>query len=781
MWEKVFARIHALSLLIWMGFYGLALLILLSGSESMPWSLNQRVEGDVTARVAFAFVDESRAQEARQTARTLAPNVYVANSAPIDALQNELSGLLQLSKRSGEDAAALKKALAEEGWPADAAFIEAIGEFSSEEKSKQYSGLVKSVGGRLAAEYIVAPSDDAMARSPYKSKMVDDAGPQEIDTSKLRFLGDRSALAKDAQGITEEIKTCPAPLHAAFADRIVRVLMGPPESGASAYQPLWRFDETATKQEADAAEGRVEDENYLIKFGQGDVLVEAGTTLTADKFVRLEHAHRAFLERERVDPKLAQRRLWRRVGMGTVVLLVTCGLVGYMASYQRRILEKPARTLGLAGVMGLMILASRLMERSSFPRDLPVEFSVAFLVMAAALLTIAYNQRFALGAGSALAVLMVLACRSDLGLLVTYLVGLGITVFLLREVRTRSKLVAVGTLAAMGVFLASSMTDLMGNQDRKYVLMHAGAAAGSAFFAGFLVQGVLHYFERLFGIATSLTLLEWSDASQPLLRRLAQEAGGTYSHSSVLSQLAEAAAESIGVNGLLARVGALYHDVGKIPKSEYFVENQAARMNRHDRLSPTMSLLIIVGHVKDGLEMAKAYGLPRVLHQFIAEHHGTTVVKYFHHAASEAAASKNTAGRHDREVPESEFRYPGPKPRTKESAILMLCDCCESSVRALEEPTAPRIEGQVHQVVMDRLNDGQFDDCDITLRELHQVEQALVKSLCAAYHGRVKYPKGEPKKDESADDEKANGDGSESPPTPPSAEARQAREVAHQA
>ena len=204
--------------------------------------------------------------------------------------------------------------------------------------------------------------------------------------------------------------------------------------------------------------------------------------------------------------------------------------------------------------------------------------------------------------------------------------------------------------------------------------------------------------------------------------------------------MADEASSAIGDNGLLARVGALYHDIGKTQKPYYFVENQEARMNRHDRLSPTMSLLIILGHVKDGLEMARAYGLPRVLHQFIAEHHGTTLVKYFHHAASEKAAKDlRIKGRHD-QVSETEFRYPGPKPQSKESAILMICDGCEGAVRALTEPTPGRIETLIHQIMMERLNDGQFDDCDITLKELNIVERSLIKSLCAIHHGRIKYP-----------------------------------------
>jgi putative nucleotidyltransferase with HDIG domain len=254
------------------------------------------------------------------------------------------------------------------------------------------------------------------------------------------------------------------------------------------------------------------------------------------------------------------------------------------------------------------------------------------------------------------------------------------------------------------------------------------------------VQGALPFIERTFRVATALTLLEYRDANRPLLQRLAHEAPGTYNHSLVLGTMAESACKAIGADGLLAHVGALYHDIGKIQKAEYFAENQEASINRHDRLAPTMSLLIILGHVKDGLEMAREYGLPRVLYPFIAEHHGTTVVRYFHHVASEKQP-QIASGKHDRAVAEAEFRYPGPKPQSKETAVLMLCDGVEGAVRALPDPTAGRIEAIVNQVLQARLKDGQFDECDITLRELHRVEESVVKSLCTFYHGRVAYPK----------------------------------------
>jgi putative nucleotidyltransferase with HDIG domain len=232
-----------------------------------------------------------------------------------------------------------------------------------------------------------------------------------------------------------------------------------------------------------------------------------------------------------------------------------------------------------------------------------------------------------------------------------------------------------------------------------------------------------------------MTLLEWCDPNRPLLRMLAADSPGTYNHSLLVGTLADAAAEAIEANGLLARSGAYYHDIGKVNKPEYFVENQALDMgNRHERLSPAMSHLIIIGHVKDGIEMAKEYGLPANLHSFIPEHHGTTLVEYFFHAANRARKPG------DAEVSDVEFRYPGPKPQSRETAIVMLCDGVEGAVRAMPEPTPGRIEDTVARIVQKRLMDGQFDECELTFRDLEIIRRTLVKTLCSIYHARIVYP-----------------------------------------
>ena len=253
--------------------------------------------------------------------------------------------------------------------------------------------------------------------------------------------------------------------------------------------------------------------------------------------------------------------------------------------------------------------------------------------------------------------------------------------------------------------------------------------------AGFFVQGVLPLVERAFGVATSMTLLEWCDADKPLLRRLRLEAPGTHSHSLQLGAVCEAAADAIGAWGLLARAGAYYHDIGKTNKPGYFIENQAGSPSRHSRLSPAMSLLIITGHVRDGLELAREYRLPPVLREFIATHHGTTLAQYFFQAESDRRREQE-----DRAPEEAEFRYPGPKPRSREAAILMLADAVESSIRAMPEPTPGRIENQIHAMITRRLSDGQLDDCELTLREVGRIEESFVTSLTAMYHSRVAYP-----------------------------------------
>jgi putative nucleotidyltransferase with HDIG domain len=326
--------------------------------------------------------------------------------------------------------------------------------------------------------------------------------------------------------------------------------------------------------------------------------------------------------------------------------------------------------------------------------------------------------------------------------------GAAICCFALKEIRTRMKLLEVSALAAGVVFLMALSVAYLDFRGEPPALAGVARAAGyhaaAAFIGGLLIQSLLPLIERTFRIATSMTLLDYSDANQPLLKKLAMEAPGTFSHSLLIGSIAEAAAEAIGCNGLLCRVGAYYHDIGKLNKPKYFVENELGSASKHKELSPAMSQLIIVGHVKDGVEMAREYGLPAVLRQFVETHHGTTLVEPFYHEAKKKheAPAGNGAAKKPKEAPpaESEFRYAGPRPKTKEGAIIMLADAVEGAIRSLSDVTLAKVEVVVHNIAMKRLQDGQFDECDLTLRELSGIEASMSKSLAAHYHGRIAYP-----------------------------------------
>ncbi len=224
--------------------------------------------------------------------------------------------------------------------------------------------------------------------------------------------------------------------------------------------------------------------------------------------------------------------------------------------------------------------------------------------------------------------------------------------------------------------------------------------------------------------------------AHPLLQELVRRAPATYNHSITVGSIAEAAADSIGARGLLVRVGAYFHDIGKMLKPGYFVENQGKDGNMHEGLLPAMSTLVIIAHVKDGSDLGRQRHLPRPLIELIQQHHGTTLVEFFYGRAQEQVGADPNKG----EVQEAAYRYPGPKPQTKEAGVLMLADVAESACRALVDPTPARIEGLVREMAERRLHDGQFDESGLTLRELRTIERSLVMSLTALYHGRIKYP-----------------------------------------
>ncbi|MDM0626311.1 HD family phosphohydrolase [Clostridium perfringens] len=304
---------------------------------------------------------------------------------------------------------------------------------------------------------------------------------------------------------------------------------------------------------------------------------------------------------------------------------------------------------------------------------------------------------------------------------------------LLRKMQQRNDILYSSiTVAVLSSILTFSVGTLTTNNFMEILADSTFAAAG-AILSGILTIGVLPFFESTFDIVTNAKLLELSNPNNPLLKKLLMEAPGTYHHSILVANLAELAAEQVGGNPLLARIGAYYHDVGKTNRPYFFRENQFGKKNPHDRLKPEVSSKIIISHVKDGSELAKEYNLPKTIHDFIVTHHGETLVKYFY------LTVKNNSENPD-EVKEEDFKYPGPKPMSKEQGIVMLADSTEAAVRSINEPTEEKIEKMVNNIIDDKLASGQLDNCDLTLRDISKIKKCFLKALNGIHHERIEYP-----------------------------------------
>ena len=324
--------------------------------------------------------------------------------------------------------------------------------------------------------------------------------------------------------------------------------------------------------------------------------------------------------------------------------------------------------------------------------------------------------------------------QADLYLASIVFLGSMIASFFVYRIRQRYKIMQAGVVASL--VMAVALLTISYRKDvgiLSFLSPHVLPVCINGILSAFLVSGALPLFEFLFRMVSNISLLELSDFNHPLLKRLVLEAPGTYHHSLLVGNLTEMAAEAINANALLARVGSYYHDIGKLEKPEYFSENQDQAFSRHQQLKASMSKLVIINHVKHGLLLAKKYKLNAAVADFIEQHHGTSLVFYFYRRALEESKEKD-------DIKEEVFRYNGPKPQTKETAIVLLADSVEAACRALEDPNAQRIDEVVRTVINNKFIDGQLDDCDLTLKDLDRIAKTFVRILSAIYHSRVEYP-----------------------------------------
>lgn len=309
-----------------------------------------------------------------------------------------------------------------------------------------------------------------------------------------------------------------------------------------------------------------------------------------------------------------------------------------------------------------------------------------------------------------------------------------VAIYSIRKATQRSSLTRAGLIITGANIITISALGLINNESYYLILQNNLWGALNGFLAVILTIGILPFLESYFDITTSFKLMELSNPNQPLLKKMILEAPGTYHHSIVVGNLSETAAEEIGGNGLLARVGAIYHDIGKIKRPYFFTENQEAYKNIHDEMEPSLSALVIASHVKEGLELAKKNKLPKDIIDIIAQHHGTGLITYFFHRALTENGSNIDA------VAEENYRYSGPKPQTKEAGIILLADSLEAATRSLTNPTATRIKTLVKEIIQKNLENGQLDECDLTLKDLDKIGDSFSRILNGMFHSRVEYP-----------------------------------------
>ncbi|ANE47320.1 7TM receptor with intracellular metal dependent phosphohydrolase [Paenibacillus swuensis] len=488
------------------------------------------------------------------------------------------------------------------------------------------------------------------------------------------------------------------------------------------------FDKQATEE----ARAQARENTPAVMILKGEELVKKGEVITKEKYELLNEAG---LLRDKVN-------YMPQVGLILLVTLMVLLLVMYIMQRSPTLTENNSRLAMLVLIYFLNIMAMKLVSIGQTPEfplaylapvalgsmlitlllDIPLAFlsSVLFSLAASIIFNTGYEVIFDFRIGF----VSLLVCFS--------------AIFALHKASQRSTILKAGVMVCLvGAASVTALNLLSDEYNLRSMLQSISLMIGSGLLTAVLVIGLMPFFEVSFGILSALKLVELSNPNHPLLRKLLTETPGTYHHSVMVGNLSEAAAESIGANGLLCRVGSFYHDIGKTKRPSYFIENQSNIENPHDLIDPKLSKSIIIAHARDGVEMLKDHKIPRPIWEIAEQHHGTTLLKYFYHKARKMLEDE---GKDPGEIKEEDFRYFGPKAQSKEAAIVGIADCVEAAVRSLRNPTVDQIESMVQKIIKNRLDDHQFNECDLTLKELDKIAITLKETLLGIFHSRIEYP-----------------------------------------
>ncbi|MBW1982715.1 MAG: HDIG domain-containing protein [Deltaproteobacteria bacterium] len=729
-------------------------LLVTPGYLGLParYELGDVVDRDIKASKDFLVTDEAATARKREEAARKSLAVYDLDEEAVQKLKERLAPAFETMRTmmqtpletagneqdgaSGNIEAEYKSPL--EAIPQAKKQFEALLGISV--SSKDFAALVKAqFDGRVQQEVVrlaeavlssgVVGNKSLVLSQVQKGILLRSVqtGTESHITDPTRFLSLEEAKQQIRLRATMLLDNEPRALRDAVVHLTLKML-----------QPNITFNRSETELRRQQAIEAVKPVLFQVK--KGEMIVREGQRLGEEELLKLKM---------QAQGKVEWAAIFTTIGVALLGCLIIWVSVYVGDRYIRQFPQKSKDLLFLAVIVCLFLGIGKISMgvaealSSAFPLvSREAIFYLLPLASGAMLVTIFFNPATGMLFAFVQSLLVTLVLEKQLSLLFFYLIGSLVAIHGVEQCRDRSTPLKAGltvSLANAVVIIILTMVNEQMFSVRTGVALVFGVTGG--LLSGVTTTGLLPLVEMIFGYTTDVRLLELASMDQPLLRQLMVQAPGSYHHSLIVGNMVEAAAKSIGANSLLARVAAYYHDIGKINKPAYFVENQRANENRHERLAPSMSSLILISHVKEGVELAKKHRLGQAIEDIIQQHHGTSVISYFYQKALEQHdKTRNTRSAETSSVLVEDYRYPGPKPQTKEAGLVMLADAVEAASRTLAEPTTARLQGLVQKIINKIFSDGQLDECELTLKDLHQIAKNFNQILSGIFHQRIEYP-----------------------------------------
>jgi len=675
-------------------FFSITILIVFSSfsPKQVMLKVDEVAREDIQSKINAVVIDEKQTEELRKQAAERVQKVYQEDKYALANTTNDINSFFST----------VNEILAAEG-----------------EHDTQLQELVESTN---------ALRDEAnlQLHSPTLAQYIINARPEDLELIRQAALSVVQNLL--SKPVTEEAlpdiyQQAHAQVDSMGYSRTARDIIK--LVAINSLRPNLIYNAEATDQAIQEATEAVQPVQKNIKAGE--IIVRAGDRVTAEQISILEQ----------LGIQRTQSYTSTLVGAGIFVLLSFWLVIQFLRRYYQDIFKDDRLMLLIGLIFIIILLLTRFLTMIKISNNAEINALVGYLAPVAAgsmLIAILLDNR--------LAHFLTLIVALYVGLLtegnqlfygITAFVGGTVGVFQVYRLSQTSDLAKSGLYIALAnIVTILTLSMIGGSSSWNTILVGIVIGAVNGILSAILMIGALPFLESAFSITSMIKLLELSNPNHSLLKRLLLEAPGTYHHSLMVGNLAEASAEAVGANPLLVRVGAYYHDIGKLKRPEYFVENQRGFDNPHEKIAPALSALIITSHVKDGVELAREARLPDVVIDFIAQHHGTSLTKYFYSRALEEDR--------DGSISPDSFRYEGPKPQTKEVALVMLADSVEAAIRSLQEPTEAKLRDMVKKIIKDKLNDGQLEACDLTFKDLDTITQSFCTILEGVYHKRIEYP-----------------------------------------